>query len=384
MTPDTEHQIAQFQSYLTHDAGNSLLRIELGDLYHHAGQFDLALEQYQACLALAPEHTIARSRSAGVYISKGQFSQAEAILTELVAQGDTSVALQHTLGFAIYNQLRWEEARACFTRAIEGGLDHPLTHAYLAKCLHQLGHIDAAIVAMQASLALAPELENLIYLARLHLDRGDSVAGAALATQVLARVPGHPEANAIVGMDQLEKNDIALAKHHFASALSGEQNNALAWLGMALIDLREQRLGPAIDALHVAISANPNNLGNRVTLGWAQLCAGEFALAEAIFEAALVIDRNFAESYGGLATALALQQRFEEAEQQIGLAKRLSPRSFGADMARSIILDARGEHEAAGALIGKALKRSPREGSPALIARLQAMAARSAAKQTVH
>jgi tetratricopeptide (TPR) repeat protein len=78
--------------------------------------------------------------------------------------------------------------------------------------------------------------------------------------------------------------------------------------------------GEAVDLL-------PSHLGTLVALGWTQFALGKYAQSEQTFRASIERLRVFAESHAGLAAALFLQDRFEEAEREKNIARRLDPKA---------------------------------------------------------
>ena len=70
-----------------------------------------------------------------------------------------------------------------------------------------------------------------------------------------------------------------------------------------------------------------------------------------IRDSAYALDRNFAETHGGLATIAMLDGRISEGEESMRRALRLDPKSFNGRYARSLWLESQGETEAANALM---------------------------------
>jgi Flp pilus assembly protein TadD len=65
--------------------------------------------------------------------------------------------------------------------------------------------------------------------------------------------------------------------------------------------------------------------------------------AQAAFERALGLDRNFAETHAGLASVAAIRGQRAEAERLIEVAQRLDPKCLSAQFARSVLLDQGGK-----------------------------------------
>ena len=368
--------IQRYEQYAQADPGNVLLQINLGDLHHEAGHFADAIACYERCLAREPENKTARSRLASVMISQHRFQEAEKTLRGVISGGQPDPVLLHNLGLTLYYQTRWSDARQCFADAAASGLNVPDNFAYLAKTLHHLGSMREAIDACQRWVDLARDLSSKSYMALLHMDANDVATGRAFAVEVLRENPDDVDANVVAGAYSMERQAADEARTYFETALRLDRENGRAWLGLGLVHLYDREHDKAIDALENAARIYPDNPGIVVTLGWAKLIAKDAIGAERVFEQALRVDRNFSESHGGLAAALAFQGKLDRAQGEINLAKRLDPKSFGADIARTAVLAAQGSQQAATDVFARMLERSPQSGVAPLIEQLKIYAAR--------
>jgi tetratricopeptide (TPR) repeat protein len=371
-----DESIRRHESYARLDPLNAALQSKLGELCHAAGRFEEAAAAYERCIEIAPTDVRSRSRLAGVLLSLHRFERAEALLTALREQGEDDPALLHNLGLAVYQQKRWAEATTLFAEALERGLQAPSNFAYLARSLHHDGLTDEAIEACSRWHEMAPSLQTRSYLALLYADNGQTEDGVGLAQEALAEDPEDVDANVVMGLWSVEQQEPEEALRHCEQALRTEPENGRAWLGVGLVRLHQQAYGPAIDALTHAVRIHPDNPGINVTLGWARLVSQDHAGAEAVFRQAIEVDGRFAESHGGLATALAYQGRLDEAEVAITRAKRLDPTSMGADIARTVVLASRGEQRAGTDVFASMLDRAPQPGGRTLREHLQVYATR--------
>lgn len=371
-TPVTiQDTIARHEAYLESDPANLLLRLDLGDLYHRAGRTKEAIGCYEECLLQDPGCVSARSRLASVMITQHRFAEAESALRDLLSKGETDAALTHNLGLSLYYQERWDEARKCFEDAAAQGLQIPTNFAYLARTLHHLGSMPEAIDNCRRWAELAPDTASKSYLALLYMDSNDTERARQLALEVVAQAPHDVNANVVLGVSSTEKQDMAAARAHFHAVLRQEDHNGRAWLGLGLVHLYEGEHEKAIEALERATHIYAHNAGAIVALGWAKLSAKDPVGAEQVFEQAIRVDRSFAESHGGLASALALQQKIDRAREEIKIARRLNPLGFGAEFAQVTILALQGQKQAATNLFNRALERSPREGMLPLVEQLR-------------
>lgn len=374
---DITSVIERYESYVRADPGNPLLWMNLGDLYHKSGRFDEAIACFERCLHDHPEYVSARSRIASVMISQHRFADAEQVLRHVLHESPQDPNLLFNLGLTLYFQERWAEAERSLARSIALGQTLPDAHAYLARCLHRAGNMQAAIQACQHWLESARGTESGGYLALLHMDHGDMAQAHRLALDVLKKDPDNTDAGIVVGTASIESQDIATAEEQFARILAREPDNARAWLGMGLINLYRQQHPEAVTALQRAAELLPSSSGIFVTLGWAKIVARDLAGAEAVFRHALEVDHNFGEAHGGLATALALQGRIDDARQAITRARRLNPQSFGAGFAQTLVLKLQGQERDAIDLLSNMLMQTARPDAQPLIEQIRLYASRN-------
>ncbi|HKQ29745.1 MAG TPA: tetratricopeptide repeat protein [Burkholderiales bacterium] len=365
-----QQSITRHEGYLKTDPRNPHLWLMLGDLYHRSGNFAQAIDAFERCGEYAAdERTVVHGRVASVLISQHRFDEAESRLRAIISSGENSPELLHNLGLALYYQEKWQEAQRYFEQAIDAAQASASALDYLARALHHQGDIDKAIEACERRIGVDndPQDEGRGYLALLHLDNGNTAEADTLAQAVLARSPHNRDAAIVAGVSAVERQEIDNAARWFGRVAERQPNSGRALLGLGLVHLYLQEHAQAVDALERAARLMPNNAGTVVTLGWARLAMRDIAGSEQTFRRAIEVDRNFAESHGGLASALAMQGKVDSARESIHIAKRLDPRSFGAAFAQGVILKIRGQNERATRFIATLLEQSPTEGSRRLI-----------------
>ena len=363
--------ISRYESYVRADPGNPLLWLNLGDLYHKASRLDEAIACFERCLHDHPEYSSARSQLASVMLTQHRFQDAERALRHLLQESKPDSSLYFNLGLSLYYQQRWPEAEQCFVNAQALGLTSPDCYAYLARCRHYAGDTTQAIQLCQKWVDAARDAESRGYLALLQMDHGDVAGAAKLAEEVLRSSPENTHAALVVGTASIESQEIARASEQFERILAREPDNARAWLGLGLARLYQQQSAEAVAALEKATQLLPESVGIRVTLGWAKITARELLQAERIFRDALEIDHNFGEAHGGLAVALALQARVDEARESISRARRLDPNGFGAVFAQTVLLKIQGKDQLATDILARMLQQAPRLDGKTLIEQIE-------------
>jgi tetratricopeptide (TPR) repeat protein len=368
---DMTSNIGRYESYVRADPGNPLLWLNLGDLYHKASRLDEAIACFERCLHDHPEYSSARSQLASVMLTQHRFPEAERVLRQLLRESKPDASLFFNLGLSLYYQQCWPEAEEYFAKAKALGLASPDCYAYLARCRHYAGDMTQAIQLCQQWVDAAHDAESRGYLALLHMDHGDVAEAAKLAEEVLRSSPENTHAALVLGTASIESQEIARASEQFERILAREPDNARAWLGIGLARLYQQQHAAAVTALEKATQLLPESVGIRVTLGWATITARDLVRAEQVFRDALEIDHNFGEAHGGLAVALALQARVEQARESISRARRLDPHGFGAVFAQTILLKIQGKDQLATDILARMLLQAPRLDGKTLIEQIE-------------
>ena len=368
---DLTGKINLYESYVRADPGNPLLWMNLGDLYHKVSRFDEAIACFERCLHDHPEFVSARGNLAAVMISQHRFADAERALRSLLQETDDDPALLFNLGVSLYYQKRWPEAEQAFSDARARGLTTPEINAYRARCRHYAGDMEQAIRFCHEWVEATGDAESRGYLALLYMDQGDLTRARQLAGEVLLSSPDNVHAELVMGTASIEAQEIVRAGEQFERILAREPDNARAWLGIGLARLYQQRHEDAIAALEKAVQLIPDSVGIRVTLGWATLASRDVVGAERIFRDALEVDHNFGEAHGGLASALALQMRIDEAREAIKLARRLDARGFGSLFAQTVVLKLQGKDKAATEILAGLLQQAPSPDGKTLIEQIE-------------
>jgi tetratricopeptide (TPR) repeat protein len=352
--------IARFEGYLKVDPDNTLLRIDLGDLYHSVGRFADARSCYTAVLQKDPDNVVVRSRLACVAISEHRFEEAEAALRDLHEHGDDP-ADTHNLGLALVYQKRWVEALELFEQARAAGLNSLEPQKYITRTLHQMGDFDRAIKECKAWLEFTGSDEVEGYLALLEGDSGeDPPAAQARARSVLERSPDNVDAGVVVGTEHLEKQDLEKARTIFTRLSQRAPNNPRTWLGLGLIALIELRHDDAIRHLEKTLELLPGDAATLSVLGWVHISKMDGFAAEKAFREAIAADPKLAEAHGGLASALVHQFQFDEALRSVRRARALNKECFGAGYAMSLMAEMKGRHDTAEKIFASYLEKRPR------------------------
>lgn len=120
-------------------------------------------------------------------------------------------------------------------------------------------------------------------------------------------------------------------------AMRQNPQDGRVWSASALAKLLEMKLEPALFEFKKAVSFMPKHMGTWHGMGWCNLMRMDLPVARQNVDAALALDRNFGETYGGLAVVLALESTREEAKGNIERALRLDPAARSACYAEAVL-----------------------------------------------
>jgi tetratricopeptide (TPR) repeat protein len=184
------------------------------------------------------------------------------------------------------------------------------------------------------------------------------------AARALVQVSDDPDLSVELAWAQMQV-DIAAAQVSFEDVLAAHPQLGRGWLGLGLTKLQRSRVQDAITDLQRAAQCLPDHIGTWHALAWTHLLQGDAIASRAIFERALALNRNFAETHGGLAAVAALQGRTKDAHASIRRALKLDSQTMSVRYARIVLLQRAGRHREAQAVLDDVLDRpAPDGGAP--------------------
>ena len=351
---EVEAKIARYRKFLQQDPSNLALATDLVDLLCNAGFFEQAL----ACLEDFPDdlqNAVAlRTKKAEVLLGSRNFISAKNYIEQLLnydAALKQDATLLHFLGLSEYFLGEYESALDSFSKATDSDVPNSNNWKFLAYTHHQLNHLNEALSAAKKWIEIEPSADSYAYLAVVHFDSEERELAKVTALKALEMDATQSDALTVLGTLAVESNNLAVAVSSINQAISANAKNGRAWLAQGLILMSQVQTQSAILSLEEANRLMPTHVGTLISLGWAKVKCDDLKGAKLCFETAISIDRNFAESYGALACVFAMQANFKEAETNILLAKKLNPRNFAGNYARSIIFVSEGKQDQADALI---------------------------------
>lgn len=354
---DTDVRIARLQTYFEADPANADLACELADALSVAGRPQDALKTLETLPLAAAETAGVGFRRMRIALLQGDYAAAERAGSALLAAGTDAPAIRHDLAFSLLCLRRPEQAEIQLASALQRfGPEPPLVLLRSRIALMQERYDDAIAFAHEA-IALdsgEPSSHGVLALALFDASRFDEAAAAAARAQSLD--PDQHEALLVAGTLALWRQDLDLAQDAFERALRRHSGSGRALSGLGQLLMLRNQVPQACEVLERATQAMPDHIGTWHALAWSQLLDGRRDAAEASYRSAYALDRNFADTHGGLALIDALRGNYDLAEQGIKRALRLDPQAITARYAQTLVLDARGQREASRAVMDDLLR----------------------------
>jgi tetratricopeptide (TPR) repeat protein len=185
---------------------------------------------------------------------------------------------------------------------------------------------------------VAPRRDTGIASARLAEVSEQADGLGALSTEELLRI----------GRERLRAGDPVAAERHFDAAIERTPSSAEAqfYLGVAL--LRQKRYEDAIDSFVLALHYHPDLVEARFQLGLARLRLGQFADAIDCFRKVIELKPEHADARCNLGYVLHKHfEELEEAEAHLRRALELAPEKIETQTNLAMVLDYRGQSDAA-------------------------------------
>jgi tetratricopeptide (TPR) repeat protein len=354
----TGDRLASLERLLQSDPGNDHLLRECAALALRRRDFDLLTRITEARLRGEPTDALALAVRAQALIAAQEYRRAAEILESLVGAHPAEQAIRQDLALCHYCLGEYERARPLLEAAYGAGERSAGLLRLLVSSEHHLGRLPEAVAIADANSVPARADAALagVY-ALLYLDESRSTDAAHWAGIALALDPECVDALTAQGTLAVTRGQAAEAQACFERALALAPATGRAWIGLGGIELLNQRLPQALEHLGRGVELMGSHVGSWHMLAWTYLLAGDLAGAEGAFEKALALNRNFAETHGGLGAVAALRGDTATAEREIETALRLDRRCLSAQFARSVLAGKDGDSGRARSIVLSAFSR---------------------------
>jgi tetratricopeptide (TPR) repeat protein len=350
-------RLASLRRFLAAEPENARLRRDVVNTAVAAGEFEYVRQLAETRLADAPGDPEAQFDRATALMGLRDYAAAFDALQPLDA---TIPGVRFNTGFCLFMQARYAEARPYFEAGIQAGERSTSLLRFLLLTLHQLGDLDAARELIETNEPLFSASHELAgNAALLYHDALDQVSAKQWADRALARDPDNVDALIVDGTIRAERLDAAGAQASFQRALQRAPENGRAWVGLGSITMLSHDFSTAAEQLQRGLATMPKHVGSWQALGWNHIFAGKLDDAENVFKHAIELNRNFAESYGGLASVAAMRGDRANAEHLIEVAERLDKDCQSTKFAHAVLAGQKGGPEMFRKELARAIRTLP-------------------------
>ncbi|MBE9054042.1 tetratricopeptide repeat protein [Nostocales cyanobacterium LEGE 11386] len=127
----------------------------LGTFYDEKGEYDLAEKQYQLSIQSSSQAILPVNNLSRLKIKKGDYNAAIALAEQGLKKAKEPhlrATLYKNLGWALFEQKKYGEAKKCLEKAKELDIQRTSTHCLLAQVQEALGDVDNAWLSWEACL----------------------------------------------------------------------------------------------------------------------------------------------------------------------------------------------------------------------------------------
>ena len=367
--------------FLAQDTGNTQLLAEIVDLDLTLGHLSDAETHLNHGLALAPNNTQLLFQKAALALRSGAVDEAERLYKNLFYDQSIDVpGIRYSFAYTLMLKAQYAEAKSLLA-PIAGNPETPDATSLLVRCLHFLGELEEAISLAEKHLIEHPNDAAMMgSLSLLYTDIDDMVKAGEWAKRALAIEPDNVDSLLTQGTLDLGQEDTEKAIEGFQRVLAHKPTSGRAWVGLGLSEMLNLDLEAAKGHLAKATEHLPTHIGTWHARAWNHIVTNDIPAAKECFLKAHELDRNFAESHGGLAVIAVLEGRHQDAEQEIKIALKLDPQCYSALFAKTLLMSRAGHGKVAAKMIESVLTTTPVPGGGTLADMLK----RVVNKQTRH
>lgn len=347
MEADGENRFLRLVQYWEQDRSNKRLLLDLAQSGIDARRFDEVIEILQVSLESEPGNLDCMFLLGTALLGSGRFANAVSQFEALYQAGEVHPATRYNLAYS-HAQLHQYELTLEVLEPFSDADFKEIPDAYglMGRAFHHLNRLDDAVRWYRRYASARPELAAAWGgLALAAFDNSDATTTRVAAGQALNLDVGNIAGRLALGGLALEHQDASTAIEHFSAAAAIDDSQGRAWSGLGFARMLKLDLSPAREDFEKAVAQMPGHIGTWHGLAWTQILQGDLDAAEQSLGRAMAIDHNFGETHGSLAVVAALKGNMADAELFARRGGGLSPQSFSARYARSLIDAQRGNAE---------------------------------------
>jgi tetratricopeptide (TPR) repeat protein len=338
----------RLSSFLSQDPDNINLFHDWFEQGLQLGAFDQISVKLDQLIQNLPSDASLIFAKTKLLIAKGDFNQAIELCNSLIENGIINTGVIYNKCWSQLNAGQHQEIIDQASDLDKYVSEYPPILLVLARAYHHLGDMEQAITIVDRFISLMPDSPEAHGLkSMLMLDLGQYDGAKASADRSLELNPYNHEALITLSSVALTQQDPDEALKHLEANQKVMQQSGRMMLNYGQVLMLNMQFDQAEDALKQAVNLMPEHIGTWHALAWVQLVLDKVSDAKRCFERAMDIDRNFADSHGGLAIIAICEGDLDAADKRTKTAIRLDPMSASGRYAESLLLEKRGNPEEA-------------------------------------
>lgn len=361
-----KNELQKKLNFLNVDPDNINLLAEVADGYIQLGEFEDASSYIEKGLALSAESPTLLFVKGTLAIASNKPDEAIGVLERLKYDIGTAQEVNYNLAYAHLLNGNAEQAREELLPIMDEEQLIPAARLLFARVCHHLGEMEEAEKYVSEYIEQYPDdAEALGIMALIKLDV-EAEDASEWANKALSLNENNLEGLLTKGNVALSDFDKYDAEPYFKKAVKAHSKSGRAHAGLGLIHMSNLKLQNARSSLEKSVKYMPNHIGTWHALAWCQLLDSDLEAGKDSFNQAMEIDRNFGETYGGLAVIAALEGKTDQARELSKKGLGLNSQSFSARYAQSLIVAAAGGGDRATKMVENILDAEVVEGAGSL------------------
>ena len=193
-------------------------------------------------------HVLTALEKAGDLMNRNRFREAIPQLEAAVHQDPTNPLIYQHLGICFERSGQVLKAVRLYQQAIQNHADTDETHAELGELFMRMGAKVRAIESMEEAARINPtDLQNLNNLAALYLEMNRPEDAERVLQVILLQDHRDSAATNLMGIIEIQRGHVDLAKKYFESALSYNPDLAQAYMNLGILAQDAGQTQQAID-----------------------------------------------------------------------------------------------------------------------------------------
>jgi tetratricopeptide (TPR) repeat protein len=356
---DFEEVDAQAKAILEIEPDNANAHTLLGQALEGLGQADEAEPHYLRAVEIEPEKGPYLHVLASYYVRRGDRASAEPAFVRNTELDPSFQAYTALARFLAEDPSRDANAVTAFEKAVEVAEGEDTVSAYqsLARLHFSRDRFEDAVKVLEtgiAKLADSPshKLELMYLLARLHGEKGNDAAAAAILEEAVAVDPESVQPYLTLADSRNERGDSAGALEAIEKALAVDPKHTNALLEKAALLARDgrskddpARIEEGAKLAEQVLAAEPTNPSALLVKAKIAIATEDTEAATQAARAAVEAQPNWGQAHYILGTALAKSGNHSAARAEVARAVELEPGNRDARRLLAHLHSALGEHE---------------------------------------